>query len=158
MEITCLVFVLVTLSSTGMGDRSDEFICKRITNDMKDLDTNFTGDNYHVDEKDGNSMTETKSVILKTYAQDCLELYDKGEKRDGIYKVSPDDGCPIRVYCDMTNGGWTVMQRRKDGSVSFKRTWAEYVEGFGDLEGDFWLGLNHIHRLTKDGSQIYINL
>ncbi|KAL3871691.1 hypothetical protein ACJMK2_039675 [Sinanodonta woodiana] len=58
----------------------------------------------------------------------------------------------------MAKGGWTVMQRRKDGSVRFNRTWTEYVEGFGDLEGDYWLGLNHIHRLTKDGSQIYIHL
>ena len=46
-------------------------------------------------------------------------------------------------YCDAYNdgGGWLVVQRRKDGSVSFDRGWIEYEEGFGDLNGEFWYGL-----------------
>ena len=49
----------------------------------------------------------------------------------------------------MSNGGgWTVFQRRMDGTVNFYLNWADYNKGFGDLNGEFWLGLNKINRLT----------
>ena len=49
-------------------------------------------------------------------------------------------------------GGWTVVQRRQDGSVDFYRNWTDYENGFGNLTGEFWLGLGKISCLTKEES------
>lgn len=66
----------------------------------------------------------------------------------------------LQVYCDMeTNGGgWTVIQRRKIGLTSFNRDWKQYKTGFGSIRGDFWLGNEHIFRLTRQPSVLRIEM
>ncbi|KAM6954076.1 techylectin-5B [Aplochiton taeniatus] len=85
---------------------------------------------------------------------DCASVYYNGVRRSGPYTVVPSLGAmPVEVYCDMDTdgGGWTMIQRRVDGSVNFDRSWRDYREGFGDLYSEFWLGNQHIHDLTTQG-------
>ena len=80
----------------------------------------------------------------------CFEVYKSGQKISGVYTINPDGLEDFRVYCDhkTAGGGWTVFQKRFDGSEDFYRTWDAFKQGFGNLKGEFWLGLDKIHRLT----------
>ena len=74
-----------------------------------------------------------------------------GYTLSGIYRVDPlDGGGGFGVSCDQENhgGGWTVILRRFDGSLEFGRGWKKYLDGLGDLTGEFWLGLFKMSRLT----------
>ena len=51
-----------------------------------------------------------------------------------------------------------MFQRRLNGSVDFYRTWKEYKEGFGSLNGEFWLGNDKIHRLASSSADLQIDL
>ncbi|KAL9983038.1 hypothetical protein ACROYT_G005162 [Oculina patagonica] len=91
----------------------------------------------------------------------CAELYKSGKTNSGVYTVDPDGSGAFDVFCDQTTagGGWTVLQKRLDGSVDFYRDWADYKNGFGDLNGEFWLGLDKIYRLTNsDTNKLRVDL
>lgn len=46
-----------------------------------------------------------------------------------MYLIRPDEAeRPVQVWCeqDIDNGGWAVIQSRRDGSVNFFRNWDNY--------------------------------
>ena len=71
-----------------------------------------------------------KQIIF--FPVDCHSYYVIGRRRDTSVRIRmiglEQD---VDVFCDMRNGGWTLIQRRQDGSLDFFREWKDYRNGFG---------------------------
>ncbi|KAH8246350.1 hypothetical protein KR038_001271, partial [Drosophila bunnanda] len=50
-------------------------------------------------------------------------------------------------------GGWTIILRRTDGSEDFFREWKDYEEGFGRVDGEYFVGLAKLHALSSSVDQ-----
>ncbi|KAJ8362774.1 hypothetical protein SKAU_G00116050 [Synaphobranchus kaupii] len=96
-------------------------------------------------------------VDQKTVPVNCEDIYTNGSKHNGAYTIYPAGLTkPVQVYCDMgcddgeenDRGMWTVIQKRMDGTVNFFRPWEQYKNGFGNVSGEYWLGLENIFLLT----------
>ena len=83
----------------------------------------------------------------------CQEAYEKRYRATDVVPIYVPAMDFINVRCDMVTdgGGWIVFQRRVDASVDFYLGWDDYKNGFGDLNGNFWLGLEKLHKLTSPG-------
>ncbi|VDI31771.1 Hypothetical predicted protein [Mytilus galloprovincialis] len=87
--------------------------------------------------------------------QVCGEIVKSNPKaKSGVFLIFPDKKTAVRVYCNMNtvHDGWTIIQRRIDGTVDFqRRLWKDYENGFGNPNGEYWIGNKHIHSLTSSG-------
>ena len=104
-----------------------------------------------------NSTSANLSDSIFNTAKDCDDIKNQGYTKNGIYKIKPNPTCTsklsFKVVCDLETscGGWTVVQRRYNGIVNFYTNWNDYENGFGSLTGEYWLGLEKLHRLTANG-------
>ena len=112
--------------------------------------------------QEGTEMMQQIMLMLKTVyrPRHCRDLLDLGDSGSGLRQVYPYPRRPnhqVTVYCEQAidGGGWTVFQRRINNTVreDFYRTWAEYQSGFGDINGEFWMGLDLLHQLTNETEQ-----
>ena len=78
----------------------------------------------------------------------CKELYGNGATESGVYVVKPG----VRAYCSMglLNSGWTVVARKLNYSNVFaSKKYKDFVDGFGDFSGSYFLGLDTLHEMTS---------
>ena len=101
------------------------------------------------------------------YPRSCEEQYSlHPQSSSGVYQLQFISLGPIiSVYCQIITEHsslppklWTVVQRRSNGSVNFTRPWNDYVRGFGDPTGDYWMGLEHMHMLTTKGCKLMVTM
>lgn len=65
-----------------------------------------------------------------------------------MLQVKPPGLEPVNVRCEqqIAGGGWTVVMARfpthihTQHRLDFNRTWDQYKQGFGQLDGEFWIG------------------
>ncbi|XP_022221690.2 angiopoietin-related protein 7-like [Drosophila obscura] len=83
----------------------------------------------------------------RTYPTSCLI----GGKHNETSVIRVPGHGTLTVLCDseLAGLGWMVIQRRQDGLTNFYRDWSEYKAGFGELRGDFFIGLDRLHALTS---------
>ncbi|XP_053761182.1 tenascin-X isoform X8 [Panthera pardus] len=109
----------------------------------------------------GESLTPPVSTSFTTgglripFPRDCGEEMQNGAStsRATTIFLNGNRERPLNVFCDMETdgGGWLVFQRRMDGQTDFWRDWEDYAHGFGNISGEFWLGNEALHSLTKAG-------
>ncbi|XP_014246294.1 protein scabrous [Cimex lectularius] len=90
-----------------------------------------------------NTVISDFKRVVDSLPRDCKGV--QGRKIVMI-KVGED---PRLVTCD---DGWIIVQKRKDGSIQFNRDWEEYAKGFGNPQGEFWIGNEGLHHLSKDNN------
>lgn len=108
-----------------------------------------------VNEMDSPDSTDNlvESITPRNCHDISLESAKSRNETGGVFDIKVPEIGLTEVYCDArTDGGnWIVFQRRMDWTADFNRDWNDYVSGFGNTNGEFWLGLEAIHQLTKVG-------
>jgi len=109
---------------------STQWLCQ-LYDDIKDLSSYL--------------VSKMNSVLYSAVHENhhCSDMKNQlGYTDDGLYYITFYRKRK-QVFCDLTKngGGWTVIQRRINGS-------------FGSAAGEYWIGNDAIHELTKNTSVI----
>ncbi|XP_023037707.1 ficolin-1-like [Drosophila willistoni] len=138
MKVSCLYCVSLCLAfCEGLTLQSSVVLRKK---------RNSTSDN----------SLENKDLNEKVILTSCPRQFGK----EGIFNISLPGLDPFPVLCDakIAGPGWTVIASRSNANLNFFRNWADYKKGFGDLSGDFFIGLDNLHSITKSQThELYIH-
>lgn len=85
-------------------------------------------------------------MLNESYNLNCCSSEEKKNCNIHVPSYKAD---PFEVPCE---DGWIVVIRRIDGSVLFQRDWKAYKNGFGEVDGEYFIGLDKLHALTEKRS------
>ncbi|XP_054731560.1 angiopoietin-related protein 3-like isoform X2 [Anastrepha obliqua] len=111
-------------------------------------------------------VVKVNSKPLGKRSASCDEAINSNtvEKNGGVYALEiTERSLTMPAYClpDPNKGkAWLVIQRRIDETLSFDLEWNEYKNGFGNLNGNFFIGLEAIHKmmLPNKNTELWIQL
>ncbi|KAL3847221.1 hypothetical protein ACJMK2_018143 [Sinanodonta woodiana] len=160
-NLTCTNYLLWTLTETRKSQCffkcvHENEICQSLF--YNDITRKCQGHSSVLNSQDNCLVEEGSNYYHKCTVRrpaNCHDIFCSGQATTGIYTIYPDEhsnGVSVRCDMDTDGGGWTVFQRRVDGSVDFFRKWADYKSGFGNPNTEYWLGLDNIHTLTAQGN------
>lgn len=185
-SIHCKLDKLVELISQ-LKNQQDEITENERVIKAKDAQIAMLEEKLKANEIRLSEIPEYKSKIsayelqIKKLEQNAADYNLKNRNKDNKKQISPTDD-QIRIYIPygstrklmhvpgvepfeptledkIAGPGWIVIQRRFDGTVDFDRDLATYQEGFGDPNGEFWLGLEKMHRITTQKQhELYIHI
>ncbi|XP_032597710.2 angiopoietin-related protein 7-like [Drosophila grimshawi] len=154
--------------------KSEAVKSKEFQKQLEEQKKNIDQKNQDISKLKGQINTEEKNQPISKLQNDVkkseMKVEDPKENpfisctsfgdASGVNKISFSN-YSFDVLCDSETAGpgWIVIQQRINGKEDFNRSWTTYREGFGSFDGDFFLGLEKIHRLTRfKPHELYIYL
>nr|XP_039257821.1 microfibril-associated glycoprotein 4-like [Styela clava] len=149
-------FEFQTLVTTAMNEHWTKRHFNKVYNcyvDLLEMEISFVTKMANIEQKMLNNTSEIERKftelirIAEVTKNDSKILNETG----GVFDIYPTYS-KLEVFCDLETdgGGWMVFQRRTSGSTDFYNTWNEYVNGFGNKDDEYWLGLENFYHLTRD--------
>ncbi|GFR88006.1 ficolin-1 [Elysia marginata] len=153
---------------------SEDNVCRRMMNETLSLNTEMLVNFKEFKSNAQNWTTETQSnfraslsglkQIMSKELKAMTDILVPSSCEKGMLPSLPPNflhpmtyskhGLNFEFLCDTItdNGGWIIIQRRVTGTTDFNRNWADYRQGFGLVDEDYWLGNDNIHNLTSSGT------
>ncbi|KAI9576121.1 angiopoietin-related protein 6-like [Glossina fuscipes] len=137
------------LQQSGEGNKKSDDFFKEIRGNLGEISSKI--DEIAVGPKSLSPHYRIGGPKPFGYPKSCAE-YSEDYCEDGTcrIKVPRYSSEEFVVACDdnKEGNGWTIIQKRQDGSVNFQRNWVDYKSGFGSANGEYWIGLDKLHALT----------
>ncbi|XP_050743533.1 fibrinogen C domain-containing protein 1-like [Drosophila biarmipes] len=127
--------------------RDDEIIA--LNKQIEDLSAKLSSKDMEIDglqNQTNSDLTKISKLTDDFFTCNGREKCPTGHP-NGIFKINKPGMDVFNAFCNST--GWMVVLRRQaPGTEDFNRTWVDYKNGFGDLKGEFFIGLEKLHQLT----------